>query len=53
MPKPLHPSPYNQRLASCQVCWADSEQVEIHHYRGSTYCEQHYWEVKEEGWHSV
>ena len=48
MPKPNHPSPYNRKLASCQVCWADSRETELRHYRGSTYCNQHYYEVKEE-----
>jgi hypothetical protein len=35
---PLHPSPYRPRLASCEVCWADSSETTIYRYKGTTYC---------------
>jgi len=52
MSKPLHPSPYKPTLASCEVCWADSSETTIMLYRrngyeNSTYCEQHFYEVKQ------
>jgi recombinational DNA repair protein (RecF pathway) len=46
MPVPLHPSPYNPRRASCEVCWADTTETDIYRYEGSTFCEDHLWEVK-------
>jgi hypothetical protein len=51
MAKPLHPSPYNPRRASCEICWADSSETIIYLYRrkqpheNSTYCDLHYGEI--------
>lgn len=39
MPRPINPSPYKTNLASCEVCWADSSETNIYHFKGSTYCE--------------
>ena len=48
--KPINPSPYNKNRASCEVCWADSEETNIYHYQGTTYCEQDLQRAKDEGW---
>lgn len=49
MSKPLHPSPYKPRLASCEICWADSSETIIYRYQGITYCEQDLERTKREG----
>jgi hypothetical protein len=48
---PLHPSPYRPRLASCEVCWADSSETTIYHYKGTTYCEYDRDRAIAEKWH--
>jgi hypothetical protein len=45
-PKPNHPSPYKPNRASCEICWADSSETTIYCFKQSSYCEQHYYEVK-------
>jgi len=38
MPKPINPSVNDSRLASCEVCWADTNETYIYRYKGTTYC---------------
>ena len=51
MAQPLHPSPSNPRLASCEVCWADSSETYIYHYKGTTYCSYDRDRAITERWH--
>lgn len=51
MPRPINPSPHNSQLASCEVCWADSNETHIYRYKGTTYCELDLERARIEGWH--
>ena len=51
MPKPINPSPYNPRLASCEVCWADTNETYIYRYKGTTYCKDDLERARMEEWH--
>lgn len=51
MPKPINPSKNDSRLASCEVCWADTNETYIYRYKGTTYCKDDLERARMEEWH--